>query len=400
MIAAVVVHALVVLFAIVYSWRGSALGDIAIYRGWAASGFVPVAPADGPAPTVYPILATLPMALAQVLGERWFFAVWAVVVAVLNILGLAALTRRSNTTAGVAAGWWWLLFTGVMGVLAFSRIDGVTAPLVLMALAFGLSSPGASTALLAVGAWIKVWPVAVVTALLIAVRRRATVLAAGVAVSLGAGLLAVVLNWGPHVLDFLGFQGNRGMQAEATFSLPWMWLAALGLNGTRAVQNVAIGSLEVQGPGTEVMAGLMQPLLVVAVGAVAALALAGLRTVARRDGDRTALMLWTALSLTAVLIVFNKVGSPQFVLWLGPVVAAGLAHDWIAWRRAAWLVMATAAVTLLVFPVLFQAIVHAQVHAVLVLTVRDLLLLAVLVLGVSRLVRIARGPAREPLTQP
>lgn len=74
MIAAVVVHALVVLFAIVYSWRGSALGDIAIYRGWAASGFVPVAPADGPAPTVYPILATLPMALAQVLGGRWFFA--------------------------------------------------------------------------------------------------------------------------------------------------------------------------------------------------------------------------------------------------------------------------------------------------------------------------------------
>ena len=35
--------------------------------------------------------------------------------------------------------------------------------------------------------------------------------------------------------------------------------------------------------------------------------------------------------MTTAFIVFNKVGSPQFIIWLAPVVIAGLTHHWNRW---------------------------------------------------------------------
>jgi hypothetical protein len=50
------------------------------------------------------------------------------------------------------------------------------------------------------------------------------------------------------------------------------------------------------------------------------------------------LILRGAFALTSALIVFNKVGSPQYMLWLAPVVAAGLLIDRKAWTSiAVWL---------------------------------------------------------------
>ena len=41
----------------------------------------------------------------------------------------------------IPAGWWWLVFTFLMGWLGFARVDGLTAPLVLVALAYGVGRP-------------------------------------------------------------------------------------------------------------------------------------------------------------------------------------------------------------------------------------------------------------------
>ena len=62
----------------------------------------------------------------------------------LNGWALLKLTERGRNTNAIPAGWWWLAFTFLMGWLGFARVDGLTAPLVLVALAYGVASARSS----------------------------------------------------------------------------------------------------------------------------------------------------------------------------------------------------------------------------------------------------------------
>ena len=205
------------------------------------------------------------------------------------------------------------------------------------------------------------------------------------------------MGWLPKLLNFLTLQGDRGMQLEATFSTPWVWLSVLGVEGSRTYLNVGIGSMQVDGPGTEVMSVLMQPLLLLAAFTVAGLIFWALHNGKQRGGaDRTELLLVGSLTLATAFVVFNKVGSPQFVLWLGPAVAVGLAYSWKEWRVPAALVMIIAVATFFVFPVLFNPLSNNHPLAVLVLTIRNLLLVVLLYWSVRRLYALGKGVPAHP----
>jgi hypothetical protein len=394
-----VIHLAFLVFSLAFSLRGAALGDTAIYRGWMVSGFSSENPTGGPSASVYPILAVVPMAVAGLAGTGFYFSGWVLMVSVLNGLALATLTRWGRDQGSIRAAWWWLLFLSVLGFVGFSRVDGVTAPVVLIALVFGVAAPFTAALLLSVGAWIKVWPAAVLLSLLAVSRNRVRLVAAGLAVTATAVLLAALMGWLPKLLNFLTLQGDRGMQLEATFSTPWVWLSVLGVEGSRTYLNVGIGSMQVDGPGTEVMAVLMQPLLLLAALTVAGLIFWALHNGRQRDGaDRTELLLVGSLAVATAFVVFNKVGSPQFILWLGPAVAVGLAYSWKAWRVPAALVMLIAVATFFVFPVLFNPLSNNDPLAVLVLTIRNLLLVVLLFWSVRRLYVLGKGvPAGSTL---
>ena len=392
-----VIHLAFFVFSLAFSLRGAALGDTAIYRDWMISGFSSENPTGGPSASVYPILAVVPMALAGVVGPGLYFSGWVLMVTVLNGLALAKLTRWGRDQGSIRAAWWWLLFLSVLGFVGFSRVDGVTAPIVLVALAFGVAAPFTAAILLSVGTWIKVWPAAVLLALFAVSRNRVRLVAAGVLVTAAAVGLAAVMGWVPKLLNFLTLQGDRGMQLEATFSTPWVWLSVLGVEGSRTYLNVGIGSMQVDGPGTEVMAVLMQPLLLLAAFTVAGLIFWALHNGKQRGGaDRTELLLVGSLALATAFVVFNKVGSPQFVLWLGPAVAVGLAYSWKEWRVPATLVMIIAVATFFVFPVLFNPLSNNHPLAVLVLTFRNLLLVVLLCWSVLRLYALGKGVPAGP----
>jgi RsiW-degrading membrane proteinase PrsW (M82 family) len=90
-----------------------------------------------------------------------------------------------------------------------------------------------------------------------------------------------------------------------------------------------------------------------------------------------------ALALVAALIVTNKVGSPQFQSWL--VVPILL---WIVWdrRRAiapAVLVLVIAALTHIVYPIVYQRILETQTPALVVLAARNVVLVVLLVWAVA-----------------
>ncbi|MFC4903866.1 glycosyltransferase 87 family protein [Kocuria oceani] len=374
--------------------HGDAFSDTEQYRRWAMAGYDPTGGADGISPWVYPVLAQIPIHLAGIAGPGPYLLVWTLIITVLDAVALACLTRGPWRARSVLPAWWWLVFTVFLGYLGFARVEGVAAPIVLIGLLCAAGRPVLGSVLLSIATWIKVWPAAVLLALVIACRQRLRVLAAGVVVT-AAVVLGTYLSGGiARIADFLVNQGERGMQLEATFSTPWVWLSVLDVAGARMADNVAINSTEVYGPGAEVTAFLMQPLLVLAVLAGSALLVRALR----RGAEREELLYEGALMMTTVFIVFNKVGSPQFMIWLAPVVVVGLVHDRRRWRAPAALLMGIAVATFVIYPLFYTPLIHAHPVMAAVLTVRNALLVLLLWWSVRRTVELGSATRSAPRT--
>ena len=394
----IVVHLVFLVFAASLSLRGEAFSDTFIYRDWAMAGFDDANLTGGPSPWVYPILALIPMAIAGIAGPGPFFFLWVLMTTLLNGWALLKLTGRGRNADAIPAGWWWLVFTFLMGWLGFARVDGLTAPLVLVALAYGVNRPFIASVLLAIGTWVKVWPAAVMLALFAVVKNRILVVLAGIATTAGVVALAAAVGSVPKLLNFLTQQGDRGMQLEATFTTPWLWLSVLNIGDSRMYMNTDINSMQVDGPGTAVMSVLMQPLLI-----LAALLVAGLTFWALHNGkisggvDRTELLLAGALTLATAFVVFNKVGSPQFMVWLAPAVAVGLAHSWRDWRVPAAMLIVIAVATYFIYPLFYDALSHNNPWMALVLTLRNVLLVVLFLWSVRRLYSLGKkAPAPNP----
>ncbi|MCQ1950505.1 DUF2029 domain-containing protein [Arthrobacter sp. zg-Y859] len=366
---------------------GDVLSDVGFYRLWAFSGIQNGYWVGIDGGWVYPIAALLPMVLAAVFGYGAYQFTWFLLFTALNAAGVAVLARRAGTQ-GIASAYWWLAVTALLGPVAVGRVDGLTAPLVIMGLLFLATRPVLASALLSLATWVKVWPAAVILAVLVAWKKRLTLLATGAAVS-AVIAVAVALSGGlPHLLSFVGEQGARGMQMEAPFTTPGLWQAILGSSDAYIFEDKVINTREVRGALGEPVAALMTPLL-----ALAALAVVGLLIWAlRRGADSRALLISGSLALVSAFIVFNKVGSPQFMLWLGAVIAVGLAWEGKAWKIPGLLMPAIAALTTLVYPMFYSALYNdLNIAVALLLTARNILLLVLFGWSVARVIRLTRA---------
>ncbi|MFD0758663.1 glycosyltransferase 87 family protein [Arthrobacter ulcerisalmonis] len=372
--------------------NGGTFSDTEQYRQWAMDGYNP-ADLDGKiSPWVYPVLAQIPIFLANIAGPGLYLLVWTLIITALNAVGLLFLTRGSRRVTGIAPAWWWLFFTVFMGYLSFARVEGITAPIVLIALLYAAQRPVVAGVLLSVATWIKVWPAAVLVPIVIASRKRVQVLLSGVAVTAVVAVGTWLSGGLPHIMDFLTNQGERGMQLEATFSTPWVWLSVFNIAGSKMADNTAINSTEVYGPGASVAAFLMQPLLILAAVAAAVLLVRALN----RGAEREELFLEGALMMVTAFIVFNKVGSPQFIIWLAPVIIAGLTHDWDRWKVPAALLMGIAITTFVIYPLFYTPLIHAHPVMAAILTTRNVLLVVLLWWSVRRTAELGRKPSQVP----
>lgn len=374
--------------------HGDTFSDTEQYRQWALLGYNPDFLGDVISPWVYPLLAQIPIFAANIFGPSLYLLGWTLIVTVLNAVGLYVLVRGKRAERGVAPAWFWLFFTMFMGFLSFARVEGITTSLVLVALLYAVERPAVAALLLSVATWIKVWPAAVIAPLLIASAQRVKVFLIGLGVSAAVALFAVLTGAGDHLLDFAINQGDRGMQLEATFSTPWVWLSVLGIADSEIADNVAINSTEVYGPGADIAATLMQPLLIVAALLGASLMVWALR----RGAEREELLLEGSLLMVSAFIVFNKVGSPQFIIWLLPVVVAGLVHDWDRWKLPATLLMGIAFTTFIIYPLFYTPLIHANPIMAAVLTTRNVLLVTLLVWAVRRTVDLGCQAVRPLAT--
>lgn len=373
------------------------LGDLGMYRWWSYMAFF-----DGHWPVVdyewvYPAGAVVPMLVAGFAGlddGGPYYLAWLVLVAVLNAAAVALLLRRPR---GRVAAAWFVAFVALLGPAGLGRLDGLVAPLTVVALLVALSRPRVSAALLTAGAWIKVAPGAAVLPLLLAVRRpvRDVVLPA---LAVCAAVVGVVVARGgaANVLSFVTAQGQRDLQIESVLATPFM-IAGLWSDAVERAYDDQIYTFEISAPGARAVADAATPVLVLAVLALTLL----LWWVRRRAGARfwtdtalrTDFVVRGAFALTLALLVLNKVGSPQFAAWLAPAVAVALALGLPRWGVSAWGVLVVAAGTQLAYPWNYDNIVGGVPGPTFVLAARNLVVVVLLVVAI---LQIVRRPAPAP----
>jgi hypothetical protein len=115
-----------------------------------------------------------------------------------------------------------------------------------------------------------------------------------------------------------------------------------------------------------------------------------------RRGARPGPLLATAsLALVTTLVVFNKVGSPQFMLWIAAAIAAGMVLDpGTGWKYPAGAMLVTAGLTTLIYPVFYDAL-RYDLNPVIaaLLTVRNLLVVSIYGWSLLRLWQLSRKTA-------
>ncbi|GAB2973925.1 hypothetical protein [Frigoribacterium salinisoli] len=375
------------------------MGDVtAVYPGWVQRGLDGDGWVGVDVPWVYPLLALLPMLLSLVAGVGAVAEVWLVLVLVLDVAAFAVL-RRVAPSPGPA--WGWIAFLALLGPIALVRVDAVTVPVALVGALLLLSRPALAGVVLAVGAWTKVWPAALVLAGALALRGRGwwRVLAGAGGTSGVVVAVSLALGSGATVFGPITQQSGRGLQLESPLATLALWRVALGVPGSRVYFDHEIITYQVAGDGVALAARLGTPLMALAVLGVLLLAWRALRA----GAGGADLLSPLATALVVALIVTNKVGSPQFVAWLAVPTVLGL----VLVRRGGppvalptALALAAAALTQVVYPEHYDALVTAQPWMVTVITVRVAVELAMLVVACRALWRAAGGAGRAPRTGP
>ncbi len=292
-------------------------------------------------------------ALLAAYAGRYRALAFAADLAVLAMLGL--LVGRAGALRAAAPGWRWadawrLAVYGAGGVaiyyILYDRLDVFEGALLLASLLALIRGWWVAALLvLAVAIDFKVYPAVLAPLWLVASlpaaaladwRHRARPLAGLLArrmLLLGGAVVALLLPFlavqGPDALQFVTFNAQRGIQLESVSASLLMLLQVVG----QPLQTVArYGAYEVVSPLSPALTFASIPLTLLAGAVVGALFLRGAVTVAGAAEPPAApderlvatiapdLLVLAAVAMLLAVLVMAKVLSPQYFLWLLPLV--------------------------------------------------------------------------------
>ena len=370
---------------------GQPFADVTIvYRFWTDQALVSNYWVGIDGSWVYPIVALVPMLLARVFGPELYPGTWLSLVLVLDIAAFGVLTGWGRSRRNIGVAWWWVAFLLLLGPIALGRIDSITIPLAIVGALLVATRPRAAAVILTVATWIKVWPAALLAAILISVKARRQIAVGAVATSVAIIAVALSFGAGANVFSFVTQQSVRGLQVEAPISNIWLWQEFAGAANTFVYYDRGVLTWQVRGPGVEVASVLVNPLMILVVVAITLLALLAVRNRVQVQDLLPSL----SLAYVVAVIAFNKVGSPQYVTWLAVPIILGLATNAVgrgrSFRTPAIIVLVVAGLTQLIYPYLYGYVLGLNPAMLIVLSVRNLLYFVLLGWAIVTLWRASR----------
>ncbi len=386
-------------FILVHLWLGIVnlygpglpLGDVTIvYKFWSDQVFIGDFWVGIQSSWVYPILAIFPMIVSGLFGPAHYAGTWLTLVLILDASAFAVLIGTHRKARNTGAAWWWIAFLALLGPIALGRIDSVTVPLGIVGVLFIATRPRVAAAVLTAAAWVKVWPAAIVGAMIVVAKERWSVLVTAISVSAIIVAVALAYGSGANVFSFITMQTDRGLQVESPISTVWLWMAFSGVPGTAVYYDQHLLTWQVTGDGVGVAGALMTPIMALAVVAIILVAILAVR----RGAPAVLLIAPLSLALVSALIAFNKVGSPQFISWLAVPIVLGLTtrrDDHERWFVVpAVLGAVTAALTQAIYPYLYGWLLALHPLMLAALTTRNLLVFVLLGWSITTLWSLGR----------
>jgi hypothetical protein len=326
----------------VHRWlEQGVLTDVGGYRDYADFVRAGHAPYSHPVhmPLAYPPLALVPWLLASYM--RWSYATSFTIL--MGICGAGCIVLIATTLRKVeasAARIWAALLLFAVSPLVLGSLFGTRYDLWPTLLALGgltalvYERPALSGALLGLGFAAKLWPgILLPLAIVHLWRRRGGGAAAEAGIAFAVVAAACFVPFAllePHGL-WLSISGqfDRPLQVESLGAAVLMTLEHLGMATHETI--TSHGAQALTGRGARVAAGLCTSAEIFAVIGI-------LIVYARRRTPSPEALLLAAAATVAALVAFDKVLSPQYLIWIVPFVALAAGRAGLA--AAAFLLLA------------------------------------------------------------
>lgn len=368
----------------------------------------PAHPSHGALPlSEYPDAGLWPVrAIIQVCGDHAhvFLTLFSGFLIACSTVFFFYLLNRSHRAA-----LFWTAFTAAAGPIVYSRLDLIPGLLVAATAAALFTHPKVASALLGFAAMSKLWPAALAAGLVDRWNRSATwarlATFGGTLVVVGA-ITALTSGW-DRLVSPLTYQDVRGLQIESILATPLI-VAAAFFPGHWHIDKAPSKSFEIFGPGVDQLVTASSVLM--ACTMLFGLAWALWHFLGDAWSPRSTALFF--LTMVLLLIVSNKVFSPQYVVWFGPVLAVLLAKqpgdmpsapkraetqvEADTLRKLTWLSVLAAGLTTVVFPFTYNLLFEGpHWFAALVLTARNILMVYITYLALK--LTIHAGLKSRPL---
>jgi hypothetical protein len=344
------------------------LADISTFHEWTVGywehGVVPGRDFDWEYPYGAAPFLLVPLGVQ---GPWWVYGIIAAECLALDAALQGFLLRLGQRRGSAVGALLWLLWVPLLGPLLITRFDLVPAVLAAGGVALAVTRPRAAGAVLGIAITTKLWPAVLLLLVLVAVPDRRRVLggaAGGVAAMTAIGAAMGVL---PSALTAVTHQLDRGVQVESLAGLPGLWAAVAGSDPLPAYRH---GSWEVTSDVSSALAvGLF------CLGTVLVLLL--LRSARRVSATHLPLL---AAEIMLVVVLTDKVFSPQYLVWVLPLVAVAACRAGAIRSLPVVTSVAVLVLTHLVYPLTYNDLLAGQALPAAILTARDVLLIALLVM--------------------
>jgi hypothetical protein len=243
---------------------------------------------------------------------------------------------------------------------------------------------------LGIGFALKLTPIILFPLVLVLMRKRLHMLTTAIAFAFAAvaPFLPHLMRAGSAVGFVFSYHGKRPLQIESILSTPYLLRQVLGL-GTVAVRS-SYGSQGIVAPGTSTLAALSPWLMATGLTMLYGFLWRRRRQLRASWGDLPT----AALALVLVCVCTSKVLSPQFLVWIFPLVALVAAGKRSAHKQIGILLLVVILLTQVEFPSSYWGLVALKPWPVALVASRNVGLLGATIMVIVYLRTSLRSRAR------